>query len=219
MPGKFLSMPYLIPDVPIKNETNNLKEIARDIAIAYDARIKFIGEIIENTHKTIDDFQEQREYMSRDLKELLSRNESLRKKDFERMMADIILKQNEREMQVKKMLADFRQEEEEVAKKMRKLLDKGENARIKDFKQMMREIKREQDKPTRETNISVAEELQKMREDVYKMLDNFKKERHSVAAAWHETISFLHFHQKKLGKKHYEQDLQEKKPETKTGQN
>src|SRR4030042_2424146 len=192
MPGKFLSMPYLIPDVPIKNETNNLKERACDIAVAYDARIKFIGEIIENTHKTIDDFQEQREYMSRDLKELLSRNESLRKKDFERMMADIILKQNEREMQVKKMLADFRQEEEEVAKKMRGLLDKGENARIKDFKKMMCEIKREQDKRTLETNASVAEELQKMREDVYKMLDNFKKERHSVAAAWHETLNFLH---------------------------
>ncbi|MFH1030862.1 MAG: hypothetical protein V1770_06440, partial [bacterium] len=127
--------------------------------------------------------------------------------DFDQMMADIILKQNEREEQVKKMLADFRQEEEEVAIKMRKLLDKGENARIKDFKKMMSEIKREQDKRTLETNASVAEELQKMREDVYKMLDNFKQERHSVAAAWHETLNFLQ--QRKLGEKHNEQDSQE----------
>ncbi|MFH1175735.1 MAG: hypothetical protein V1698_03370, partial [bacterium] len=112
--------------------------------------------------------------------------------DFDQMMADIILKQNEREEQVKKMLADFRQEEEEVAIKMRKLLDKGEKVRIRDFKKMMSEIKREQDKRTRETSASVIEEIQKMREDVYKMLDNFKKERHSVAVAWHETLSFFH---------------------------
>ena len=58
------------------------------------------------------------------------------------MMADIVLKQNEREEQVRKMLADFRREEEMVAEKLRGLLQKGEGIRIKDFKEMMAEIKR-----------------------------------------------------------------------------
>ncbi len=173
-------------------ETRNLEDLARDIVVSYDARVKVVGEIIEDTHRTMNDFRGKREDMSKELREVLAKSESLRRKDFDRMMADIVLKQNEREEQVKKMLADFRREEEMVAEKLRNLLKKGEGIRIKDFKEMMVEIKIEQDRRVKETSASVANELQNMREEVYKMLDNFKKERQSVATTWHEMLGLFH---------------------------
>ena len=175
----------------MSSEKKNLGDLARDIVASYDARVKVVGEIVEDTRKMMDGFQGKREDMSRELKERLAKSESLRKKDFDGMMADIILKQNEREDQVRKMLADFRREEEMMAEKLRNLLQKGGDIRIRDFKEMMAEIKREQDKRVKETSASVANELQNMRAEVYKMLDNFKTERQSVATAWHEIIGLF----------------------------
>jgi len=180
----------------LSSEKKNLDDFARDVVVSYDARVKVVGEIVEDTHKMMNDFRGKREDMSKELREHLAKSESLRRKDFDRMMADIVLKQNEREEQVKKMLADFRREEETVAEKLRNLLQKGEGVRIGDFKKMMAEIKSEQDKRVKETSASVANELQNMRAEVYQMLDNFKKERQSVATAWHEILGL--FHQEKI---------------------
>lgn len=172
-------------------QKRNLEDLAQDIITAYDARIKVVGEIVEDTHKMISNFRQQRENMSKELREILAKCESLRKKDFDRMMADIVMKQNEREEEVKKMLEDFRKEEEVMAEKIKNLLGKGEKVRIEDLKKMMRKIKKEQAQRTTETSVSVTEQLQKMQEEVHTMLDNFKKERQSVASAWNETIDFL----------------------------
>lgn len=186
----------------LSSEKKNLGDLARDIVVSCDARVKAVGEIIEDTHRMMSDFKGKREDMSKELKEHLAKSESLRKKDFDSMMADMVLKQSEREEQVRKMLADFRKEEEAVAEKLKNLLQKGENIRISDFKKMMTEIKREQDKRVKETSATVASELQDMRAEVYQMLCNFKKERQSVATAWHEILSL--FHQEKETK--YDQE-------------
>lgn len=178
--------------MPLPEETKNLKDLAQDIVAAYDARVRVVGEIVGTTRKTISDFREKREHMSKELQEVLARCESLRMKDFDVMMADILGKQNEREEKVKKMLEDFRAEEEMVAEKLRNLLKKGEAIRMKDFKKMMLAIRTEQERRVRVTGESVAEQLQKMQQEVHSMLNNFKIERQSVASAWHDVLGIFH---------------------------
>ena len=90
------------------------------------------------------------------------------------------------------MLETFRKEEEMVAERLKKLLAKGEEIRIKDFKKMMADIRQEQEKRAKETGESVTGQLQDMRQEVHTMLDNFKKERQSVATAWHEMLGLFH---------------------------
>ncbi len=170
----------------------NLKDLAQDIVVSYDARIRIIGEIAEDTRQMMSDFKEKRGDMSKELQEVLAKCESLRKKDFDQMMANIVATQNKRENQVKKMLEDFRREEEMIAEKLKSLLKKGEKIRIKDFKKMMLEIKREQERRMAETGGFAAEQIQEMQKEVHAMLDNFKKERQSVASAWNETLGFLY---------------------------
>ncbi len=180
-----------------REEGRNLKDLARDIVVSYDARIKIVGEIIEDTHQIMSGFKEKRNDMSKELQEVLAKCESLRKKDFNRMMANIIAAQNKREKQVRKMLEDFREEEEMVAEKLKSLLGKGEKIRIKDFKKMMIDIKQEQERRMSETGGFAAEQIQEMQKEVHTMLDNFKKERQSVASAWNETLGFLYKEKKK----------------------
>ena len=170
----------------------NMKDIADDIIVSYETRVKVVGGIIDDTHKMMDDFKEKRETMAEELQEVLAKCESLRKKDFDRMMADIVSRQNEREKQVREMLEDFRKEEETVAEKLKNLLNKGEEIRIKDFKKMMVDIKLEQERRAKQTGESVTGQLQDMRQEVHTMLDNFKKERQSVASAWHEMLGLFH---------------------------
>lgn len=169
----------------------NLKDIADDIIASYETRVKVVGGIIGDTHKMMDDFKEKRETMAEELQGVLAKCESLRKKDFDRMMADVVSRQNEREKQVREMLENFRKEEEMVAEKLKKLLTKGEEIRIKDFKKMMADIRQEQEKKVKQTGESITGQLQDMRGEVHTMLDNFKKERQSVAAAWHEMLGLF----------------------------
>ena len=183
------------PKEEAKEETSegqrNLKDLAGDIIASYETRVKVVGGIIDDTHKMIDDFKEKRETMAEELQEVLAKCESLRKKDFDRMMADIVSRQNERENQVKEMLENFRKEEETVAEKLKKLLTKGEEIRIKDFKKMMADIRQEQVIRAKQTGESITGQLQDMRQEVHTMLDNFKTERQSVASAWHEMLGLF----------------------------
>ena len=172
-------------------EKRNLKDLAKDIIAAHDTRVKIVGEIIDDTHRMMANFKTKREQMAAELQKLLAKGESLRKKDFERMMADIIDTHAKREEGVREMLENFRQEEEMVAEKLRSLLTKGEEVRMRDFKKMMIEIKQGQEKRIQATNESVTDQLQRMQEEVHIMLDNFKTERQSVASAWHQMLGLF----------------------------
>lgn len=173
-------------------EKRNLKNLAEDIIAAHDMRVKIVGEIIDDTHQMMANFKTKREQMAADLQQLLAKGESLRKKDFTQMMADIIVAHAKREQEVKGMLENFRIEEKLLAEKLRGLLAKGENVRIKDFKKMMHDLKQKQEKRVQATNESVINQLQNMKAEVHTMLDNFKIERQSVAGAWHEMLGLFH---------------------------
>ena len=145
---------------------NNLKNLAEDIIASYDTRVRVVGEIVEDTHKMLDGFRERREEMSGNLKDVLAKFESLRKKDFNAMMQDILLTQQKREESVKKMLADFREEEARVAEQLRELLKRGEKIRVADFKKTLGRIR--EDQAVRETNTGeqVRAELATMQDEV-----------------------------------------------------
>lgn len=173
-------------------ERRDLRGLAEDIVAAHDTRVKIVGEIIEDTQRMLANFKTKREQMAAELQKLLAKRESLRKKDFERMMVDVIATHAKREEEVKEMLESFRREEEEVQEKLRNLLKKGEKVRLRDFKKMMADIRQEQARRTKETSASITDQLQEMRGEVHAMLDNFKTERQSVATAWHEMLSLFY---------------------------
>ena len=163
---------------------NNNFKIAKDIVASYEARINVVRAIVEDTQKLLEEFRNRREKMSQGLKEALSKHESLRKKDFDKMMGDILLLQSEREENVKTMLADFENQEMQVLGGLKVMLQKGEKLRLKDFKKTLVRIREEQEARQKETPERINEEVLRMRSEVQEMLANFKKEREKVASEW-----------------------------------
>ena len=202
---------------------DDMKRIAQEIVSSYESRISTVGTIIDNTHQILGDFKIKRDEMSSQLKQTLANEESLRKKDFDNMMKDILVHQEDRENQArdllktffeeqkeiaqvikrnlaegeekvrisgfKKMLEDiqarqkarenevsvmlkeFQTEYKEIAESLRSLLDKGEAIRIKDFKEMLKNIRSRQEERTKEVRAK---------------LDEFSKERQDMASQWHK---------------------------------
>lgn len=172
-------------------EKNNLKNLAEDIIASYDARIRVVGEIVGDTHKMLDEFKEKRQEMSGNLREVLAKFESLRKKDFNAMMQDILMTQQKREESVKKMLADFREEEARVAEKLKELIKRGEEIRLVDFKKTLAQIRQDQIVREANTGAEVRAEFAIMQSEVYKMLEAFKKERGEAAEEWKKVRELL----------------------------
>ena len=75
-----------------------------------------------------------------------------------------------------KMLKGFDAEHKEMSESLRSLLNKGEAIRIKDFKEMLKEIRLRQ-----------AER----KEEVRKKLDGFRKEQQDMASHWHNITETL----------------------------
>lgn len=162
----------------------DLKKIAEDIAASYDERVKIVRGIAEDTQGMLREFRERREEMAKELRDILAKSESLRKKDFNTMMEDIILRQAERENGVNQILADFRQEEEMVANQLKKLLQRGEKLRIKDFKKTIAHIRQDQERRSEEVQAKARTGLTLIQGEVAKMLATFKEEREKMAAEW-----------------------------------
>jgi len=170
---------------------NNNFKIAKDIVASYEARIEVVQATVEDTRKLLEEFRIKREKMYQELKEALTKHKSLRKKDFDKMMEDILITQKEREENVKTMLADFQGQEMKVIGNLREMLKRGEKLRLKDFKKTLAKIREEQEIRQKETPERINEEVLRMRTEVQSLLENFKKEREKVASEWKKMVSTL----------------------------
>ena len=166
---------------------NNLK-IAQEIVDSYEARIRVIQGVAEETKSLLEEFKHRRERMSQELKAALAKHESLRGKGFDKMMEDILITQKNREDKVNQMLADFQDQEMTVVENLRAMLQKGEKLRLKDFKKTLAKIRGEQDIRQQETPHQISQELTHMQSEVKAMLENFKKEREKVATEWQTMV-------------------------------
>ncbi|MEW6407887.1 MAG: hypothetical protein AB1465_04310 [Patescibacteria group bacterium] len=170
---------------------NNNFKIAKDIIASYEARLKVVENIVEDTRRLLEEFKAKREKMAKELKEALAKHESLRKKDFDKMMEDILATQKTREENVKTMLADFQNEEMAVVQSLREMLKRGEKLRLKDFKKTLTKIKERQEIRQKEAPHRMGEELIQMQSEVKEMLENFKKEREKVALEWRSLTTLM----------------------------
>ncbi len=131
----------------------DMKRIAQEIVSSYESRISTVGTIIDNTHQILEDFKIKRDEMSSQLKETLAKEESLRKKDFDNMMKEILSHQDEREKQARGLLRTFLEEQKEMAQDLKKNLTGAEKIRIEDFKNSLKDIQARQ--KARENEVSV----------------------------------------------------------------
>jgi hypothetical protein len=220
---------------------NNMESTVKNLISSYELRLESIGSIFDATHELLQSFRDsfldtklEREKVVSELRDNLAKNESLRRNDFNNMMKDVISAQDKREKEVWNMLnnyigeqkemshmlsinfnkfkdsiivgetqrikefkniikdildrqskrkedvvfklKEFQQEREDMSRELKKLLEEREKIRIKDVKAMLKEFKNQ-----KEERVACKEER---REEVSKMLGDFKKERLEAGKYW-----------------------------------
>jgi hypothetical protein len=106
--------------------------ITKGLIVSYDAQVDAIGTIIDNTYQILEDFKDKRAKLSDELKETLAKRESLRKKDFDRMISIALLDQEKEEKKIKQSLNNFLEEQKKLAYELKDALTNNEVERMKE---------------------------------------------------------------------------------------
>jgi len=99
-----------------------MRRLVREVIASYEARISSVAQIIEATHEMLEAFRSQREAMRARLRETLARAASLRKRDFDAMMQELLDRQGARETVVKETMRDYLAEQRALAAALREAL-------------------------------------------------------------------------------------------------
>jgi hypothetical protein len=105
----------------------------------------------------------------RDFKDALTEGQTQKAKELQTLIKEILTKQDESKIEVTSKLKEFQQGQQQTSKMLGDLLAKGEELRIRDFKVMLGEFKRQ-----RAERIAYQE---RRRREVKDMLSEFKAKR------------------------------------------
>ena len=157
-----------------------------EIIESHDKRIQIANDIIEDSQGLLDNYRKQRESISEELCDNLAHAESLRKKDFELMMAHIYSRHDESEREVKSMLHRCVHEHQNLASQLRSVLkasDHKDNSkkteRLIILQLRLEQIKREQEKHEREVR-KTLEKYQYEHNNYFKVMNGLLKQGQDV---------------------------------------
>ena len=111
-----------------------------------------------------------------EIKGALTKGEAIRVKEFQGIIKEILARQDERKDEVASGLKDFQKAQQEMAKRLKELLAKGSELRIKDLKSMLKEFQSQH-----KERIVRQEER---RGEVKNLLGGFMKERAAANENW-----------------------------------
>jgi len=127
-----------------------LVKLVEDIVVSYETQISAVGNVIDNTHQMLRESKAALGQVNSRLRETLADNASLRKTDFDNMIAEVLSQQEERHQEVRRALSEFTQVHRESARKLKGLLVDAQSGRPPDFRPALNEIQARQDKAEKE---------------------------------------------------------------------
>ena len=134
--------------------SNDMKKLGEDIVASYDVRVKAIGTLVNNVHRTLKNFTTERKKMAIEQAKAL--------KNF---VSDL-------SKNVSNMINGIQKEHKEMADELKAGLAKGEEDRLKAFKTMMAEIQ----KRIKEIETYVKNKLKEFSDAHADMSEELKKE-------------------------------------------
>lgn len=159
----------------------NIEHLVESLVSSYESRIQgmeFTFQMLEDFQEAFIEAQHEKEEIHGELRDSLARNESLRKKDFDKMMRAILAAQDERTQDVKHLLSSYLQEQQELSQSIREslrdfkqFLATGEQQRIKEFQALMGDILARQDARKNE----VTARLHAFQQDQQDMVTSLKR--------------------------------------------
>lgn len=131
-----------------------LKTLANSIIDSYEGRVRTVNGLMEQAYGFLRSFQMELEEMIERLRDNLAKGESLRKADFDRMMADLTESRLSHQLIAEDVLSRFQKEEMEMIDRLRKIVISGGRSNLKDMEVIRDDILRRQKE--RETGVIQA---------------------------------------------------------------
>ena len=157
----------------------DLRALANSIIDSYEMRVSTVNGLMDQAYHFLKSFQMELEDMIVRLRDNLAKVESLRKKDFDHMIRDVIERRLQTEQEAKQSLKLFRKEEEEIIGRLREIVLGGSSSTLEDMDAIKEDISRRQKE--REKNIIKAlKRLQVEQEELRVALKNLLAKEEAV---------------------------------------
>lgn len=162
-----------------KNESLRKKDfdnMMRGILSAQEEREKQVRSLLKSY---LDEQKEVANALGENLskvKDVLTKGEIQRIEESQTAITEILAKQEQRKEEVSSELREFQRDQQEMARKLKDLLAKGKELRIKDIKSILAEFKLQHGK-------RIAQQKER-KNKVQNMLDGFREERLENTKAW-----------------------------------
>ncbi|MCG2676671.1 hypothetical protein L6304_05815 [bacterium] len=110
----------------------DLRTLANSIIDSYELRVRTVSTLINQAYQLLKSFQTEIEDMIAGLRDNLAGAESLRKKDFDHMISDVIERRRQREEEAEQTLKSFQEEEGEMISRLREIILRGNSSSLED---------------------------------------------------------------------------------------
>lgn len=122
----------------------DLRALANGIIDSYEMRVRTLSALMNQAYDFLKSFQVELEDMIVRLRDNLAKAESLRKKDFDRMISDVTEYYRQRGKEADQSLKSFQEEEEEMISRLRKIILSGSRSSLEDIRAIKEDISRRQ---------------------------------------------------------------------------
>lgn len=109
------------------------KELIEKIFDSYESKVKMVTSLMRQVHQKIIKYQNEQDLMVNRLRDILAKNEFLRKKDFDLMIAEINNDQKKREKEIGQTVEEFCQEEGKIVAELKEILTLKSTSILEDF--------------------------------------------------------------------------------------
>ena len=114
-------------------DTAEFKELIEKIIDSYESKVKMVISLMRQVYQKIIKYQNDQDLMINKLRDILAKNEFLRKKDFDLMIAEINNDQKTREKNIGQTVEEFCKEEEKIVAKLKEILTLKSASVLEDF--------------------------------------------------------------------------------------
>jgi len=118
----------------------DLRALAHSIIDSYEMRVKTVHAFMDQAYHFLKGFQMELEEMIIRLRDNLARAESLRKKDFDRMVSDVIECRRQSGKEAKQSLKLFQEQEKEMISRLRRVMLGGSRSGLEDIETIKEDI-------------------------------------------------------------------------------
>jgi len=119
--------------------------LVQDVVVSYETQISLLGAVVDSTYKILQESEVSLAEVHNQLRKTLADNASLRKKDYDGIIAEIESHQEEGRLEIKRLLNEFILAHRKAATQLKELITDARSAKAIDFRTAIVEIQARQD--------------------------------------------------------------------------